>query len=281
MEVRFKRGTTAQNDAYTGPAGSITLDTETFEIRVHDGTTQGGHTIPNDTSLQDLQGALDDLGISDISGLETALAGKIATDQLGVANGVATLDEQGFVPASQLPSFVEDVEVYDDLASFPVTGEGGKIYVAKDTNMVYRWATSGEMYVEIAASPGSTDSVTEGTSNLYFTEARARAAISVDGDLSYDSATGVITFNESVTSVNGYTGAVELTKADVGLGNVENFGIANQAEAEAAEAADKYMTPLATRQFVEHMGFEQDAITGEWFLDEGEIVIEEEEPEEE
>lgn len=269
MEVRFKRGTTAQNDAYTGAAGSISLDTELNQIRVHDGLTAGGHIIPNDTSLADLQTQLDSLGITDISGLETALAGKIATSEINAANGVAGLDANGKVAAAQLPSFVDDVLEFADQASFPASGESGKIYVALDTNQVYRW--SGTVYVEIAASPGSTDSVAEGTTNLYFTEQRARDSIGVAGDLSYDSATGIITFTESVTSVAGKTGAVTLVKGDVGLGNVENYGVATQAEAEAATVSNKYMTPQAARQFVEFMGFTEES-PGNWVLDEGSIA---------
>ena len=42
-----------------------------------------------------------------------------------------------------------------------------------------------------------TDDLSEGSSNLYFTNARARSAISVSGDLSYNSSTGVISFSES------------------------------------------------------------------------------------
>lgn len=49
----------------------------------------------------------------------------------------------GFVPASQLPSFVDDILEYADLASFPVTGETGKLYVALDSNLVYRWSGTG------------------------------------------------------------------------------------------------------------------------------------------
>ena len=48
----------------------------------------------------------------------------------------------GLVPASQLPSFVDDVLEYANLASFPVTGANGKIYVALDTNKTYRWTGS-------------------------------------------------------------------------------------------------------------------------------------------
>lgn len=53
----------------------------------------------------------------------------------------------GLVQAANLPSYVDDVEEYADLASFPVTGESGKIYIALNTNYQYRW--SGSVYVDI------------------------------------------------------------------------------------------------------------------------------------
>jgi hypothetical protein len=68
----------------------------------------------------------------------------------GVANGYAELDSNGHVPASQLPSYVDDVLEFATLADFPATGETGKIYVALNTNIIYRW--SGSTYVEISAS---------------------------------------------------------------------------------------------------------------------------------
>ena len=68
----------------------------------------------------------------------------------GANNGLAELDGTGKVPAAQLPSYVDDVLEYANLAGFPVTGESGKIYIAQDTNITYRW--SGSAYVEISAS---------------------------------------------------------------------------------------------------------------------------------
>lgn len=56
----------------------------------------------------------------------------------------------GMVPAAQLPSFVDDVLEYGSKSEFPATGETGKIYVAKDTNLAYRWG--GTQYVEISPS---------------------------------------------------------------------------------------------------------------------------------
>ena len=75
---------------------------------------------------------------------------QVKRSEMGVANGVATLGGDGKVPAAQLPSYVDDVLEYDKKASFPTTGETGKIYVAKDTNLTYRWG--GSAYVEISVS---------------------------------------------------------------------------------------------------------------------------------
>lgn len=89
------------------------------------------------------------------------------------ANGYAGLDGAGKVAAAQLPSFVDDVIEAANFASLPVTGEAGKIYTTIDNNKIFRWG--GSAYVEINPSPSSTDSVAEGTVNLYYTQARADA----------------------------------------------------------------------------------------------------------
>lgn len=45
-QVKRRRGTTAENDAFTGAEGEIVVDTERHELRVHDGSTVGGYRIP-------------------------------------------------------------------------------------------------------------------------------------------------------------------------------------------------------------------------------------------
>jgi hypothetical protein len=123
----------------------------------------------------------------------------------------------GVLPSSYLPSFVDDVLEAATLSAFPATGEAGKIYVARDTNRTYRW--SGSTYVEISASPESTDAVSEGSINLYFTTARASAAAPVQ-------------------SVAGRSGAVVLAKADVGLGSVDNTADSSKPLSTAQAASD-------------------------------------------
>ena len=122
--------------------------------------------------------------------------GAIATTAKGAANGVAELDANGKVPSAQLPSYVDDVLEYDKQSSFPTTGEAGKIYIAKDTNKTYRW--SGSAYVEISAS-------------LALGETSSTAYRGDRGKTAYD--------HSQLTSGNPHN----VTKSDVGLGNVGNF----------------------------------------------------------
>ena len=124
---------------------------------VNTGATEG--TVP-------VIGAGDKLAeslIPDLSGTY------IASSLKGQANGVAELDENGLVPAAQLPSYVDDVidaYVRDDGTALnadwlsatdggaALTPEANKIYVivseGEYQNRTYRW--SGTTYVEISAS---------------------------------------------------------------------------------------------------------------------------------
>jgi len=99
---------------------------------------------------------------------EQTVTGFIPTSEKGAANGVATLDSGGKVPASELPSYVDDVLEYASKSNFPATGEAGKIYVAKDTGKTYRW--SGSAYVELS----SYDEATQSASGLMSASDKAK-----------------------------------------------------------------------------------------------------------
>jgi hypothetical protein len=144
--------------------------------------------------LADMQIILAALAQIDVD-MHTAITARVATSQIGATNGVAQL-VNGVVPSSQLPSFVDDVIEAASLAALPAVGESGKIYLTLDTTPCKQYRWSGSAYSIIEGSPGSTDAVTEGATNLYFTAGRAAAAAPVQ-------------------SVAGRTGAVVLTTADI------------------------------------------------------------------
>ena len=82
---------------------------------------------------------------------------------LGAANGIATLDSNGQVPSTQLPSYVDDVLEYVNVAAFPATGETGKIYVETTSNITYRWSGTGYVKItsgDVASVAGKTGVVT-------------------------------------------------------------------------------------------------------------------------
>lgn len=100
----------------------------------------------------------------------------------------------GIIDEANLPSYVDDILEYASLSNFPTKGESGKIYTALDTNKIYRW--SGSAYVVIS------DTIALGTTHAtagYGDESRAA-------------------YNHSTSTGNPH----KTTKADLGLGNVEN-----------------------------------------------------------
>ena len=137
----------------------------------------------------------------------------ITTAHKGVASGVAELDDNGKVPSSQLPAYVDDVlEGYynadeDKFYSVespnenPYDEDKGKIYVDVSTNKTYRY--SGSTYVEISAS-------------LALGETASTAYRGDRGKTAYD--------HSQTTSGNPH----KVSKSDVGLGNVNNTSDANK-----------------------------------------------------
>lgn len=86
---------------------------------------------------------------------EEVVAGKLDytpedISRKGKAGGYASLGDDGKVPSSQLPSYVDDVMEFASKSKFPSHGEQGKIYVDLATENIYRW--SGSTYTEISPS---------------------------------------------------------------------------------------------------------------------------------
>jgi hypothetical protein len=50
--LQFRRGTTSQNNSFTGSAGELSIDTDLDVIRVHDGSTPGGFALVGQNCVQ-------------------------------------------------------------------------------------------------------------------------------------------------------------------------------------------------------------------------------------
>jgi hypothetical protein len=138
---------------------------------------------------------------------------------------------------------------------------------------------------DAAMANDDTDSLAEGSSNLYFTEARARGAVSVtdnggDGSLSYDSGSGVITYTgpsaaETRAHFSGAAG-IELSGGAIAV-NVDDAGIEINADAlrlkstAMAGTADEVEVSYSNGQFT--IGLPDDVtVSGAFYANSGDFT---------
>lgn len=139
---------------------------DTIFLSIHDDETR--------ESLLPLTGYVDSLGILHLIGrdfddnltYEFYVSSKKVTGKVlnGITLGTGNIDDivdalahkadlvDGKIPAEQLPPYGGMIEECPTLEDFPQFGEDGKLYIALDTNNLYRW--DGGDYVQIAGGSG-------------------------------------------------------------------------------------------------------------------------------
>lgn len=216
------------NDLLTAQNGKLdTLNTNVGGV-AKDTTLQSTNTalglLGKDATLQSIVTALATIGLNTVGNLasltteqKTSLVAainelntaKVDTSDVGVANGVAELDNTGKVPSTQLPSFVDDVLEYSSVSAFPATGESGKIYVALDTNKTYRWGGSGYVVISETLALGE-------TSSTAYRGDRGKTAYDHSQDASrVTSATSVGLYKVGATAEGHVSGLTAVVKADI------------------------------------------------------------------
>ena len=142
-----------------------------------------------------------------IGGVSIALGGSDATPALNLSDatqypGDSNLVTIGTVTAGNVDAILPSGVVS---GSSQLQGDYDTRYLNTNGDGVF----SGSAQVSLGGF--NTDNLSEGSSNLYFTNARARGAISVSGDLSYNSGTGVISFTNDAGDIEGVTAGSGLT----------------------------------------------------------------------
>jgi hypothetical protein len=140
----------------------------------------------------------------------------------GNANGYASLDGSGLIPASQLPSYVDDVLEYTNLASFPGAGTTGKIYVALDTNKTYRWSGSAYIYITSGAVDsvaGKTGVVTLNNSDVGLGNVENKSSATIRSEITSSNVTTALGFTPyNATNPSGYISGITSSNVTTALG---------------------------------------------------------------
>lgn len=196
--------------------------------------------------------------ISTVTNLQTTLDSKIPLTQKGANNGVATLDNGGKIPASQLPSTVMEFKgTWNANTNTPAlangTGDSGDVYLNIEAGTVNFGA--GNISFEIGDWAVYGDGVWQKSinSNKVVSVNGQQGVVILDADDIDDTSTNKKFTNSSdisklagiesgaqvntVNSVAGKTGVVTLDKTDVGLGNVDNTSDVNKPISSATQTA--------------------------------------------
>lgn len=219
-------------NGYTSNVGTVTsvaaltLGTTGTDVSssVANGTTTPVITLNIPTASATNRGVLSSADWTSFNNKQSALGFTPENSaNKGVANGYASLDGSGLIPSTQLPSYVDDVLEFANLAALPATGETGKIYVTLDTNKIYRW--SGTAYIEVSPTVGTIWGGITGTlanqtdlqsalnakqNTLTLTTTGTSGAATLVG-----STLNIPQYQGGVTSFNTRTGAITLTSGDV------------------------------------------------------------------
>lgn len=172
------------------------------------------------------------------SDVQTQLDAKIDSTEKGAANGVAELDAGGKVPVSQLPnSIMEYLGTWAASTNTPTlangTGNAGDVYIASDAGTVnfgagaisfiagdwvvysgsqWQKSVNSNSVVSVNTKTGivtlDSDDIGEGVVNLYFSDARAQAAIT-------GAASTVVTANLNTSRALASDGSGKITDTAV------------------------------------------------------------------
>jgi hypothetical protein len=202
LQVQTKLNATAHVTSVNSQTGAVVINKASLSLNNVDNTSDADKPVStaSQTALNGKANLSHTHVVGDVTGLQAALDSKATmTHQHAIADVTslqAALDAKA--AASSLAT-VATTGSYTDLTNQPVIPQG----------------------------LSTTDDLTEGTTNQYFTSARASSAAPVQ-------------------SVAGKTGAVTLVKADVGLANVDNTSDANKPVSTATQTALNLKADTAT-----------------------------------
>ena len=226
--LQFRRGTTTQNNNFTGTAGELSVDTTLDTVRVHDGSTAGGFALLKETGISNLtlnaqaEIRLGDSDSSNYVGFKSP--GTVGTNLIftlpssdGSAGQALVTDASGTLSfAAAGATITSDTSTDTDfLLYFASTTSGALTAVKQDSGLIYNPSTGSlSSAVFIGALTGNASTAT--TAATLTTTRAIEVSGAVTGTANFDgsAAINIVTTNTAdptITLAGDLSGSVTLT----------------------------------------------------------------------
>jgi len=178
----------SSGDLTVDVAGDIILDADGGDVKLQDGGVDYGRFTNRSNQLSIYSGSVESLRLN---GADVDALGTFDVTGNATVGGTFTVTGDTSISSGNLTVNTGDVSI------------GGTLGVTGTITGTLSGSVTGNVTGDVTGTVSSisnhdTDDLTEGT-NLYYTDARARAAISATGSLTYDDNTGVLSFTQGDT----------------------------------------------------------------------------------
>ena len=212
--LQFRRGTTAQNNSFTGSAGELSIDTNLDTVRVHDGSTAGGFELTQNTATQTLTNKTINASNNTISNITNAmLSGSAGITNANLANSDVTIGSTSISLGATSTTLA-------GLTSVTSTGFVGDLTGNADTATALSSAVTVELTGPVT---GSATFTSAGDTASIATTLTADPTITLTGAVT-GSATMTNLGNVSITTTATSDPTITLTGDVTGSGTMTNLG---------------------------------------------------------
>ena len=179
--VQFRRGTTAQNNAFTGAAGELSVDTTLGTIRVHNGVA-GGNTLVSIDAVQTLSNKT------------------LSTPVLGVASATSINKVALTAPATSSTLTIADGKTLTASNTLTLTGTDATTMTFPASSATVAGLAIAQSFTAKQTFTGATASLASAFINA--TETATISATAATGTINYDVTTQSVLYFTSNSSAN-------------------------------------------------------------------------------